>query len=113
RDRQRVDLEEEQTLGLRQLLQDRVQARTWIPGARRDRKSGLRQHALWILPCREVAELVGADQEQRILPAARTQRVHGAFVLVAQDVIVGKGSANEPEPRVRVELDVLVPGPHG
>src|SRR5919201_1610612 len=74
RDIVRRDLEELDPIRLRQPLEDRVEPLPRIARARRDAELHLAQHALRILPCREVAELVRADEEDRVAVAAAGDR---------------------------------------
>src|SRR5438128_6787479 len=108
RDRKRLDLEEADALGMVETLEHAVEpllrgART---GGHRDRCE--LEDAVRVLPVEEVAELVGADQEHRVVEAAVSQHVDGALVLVELNSKARKGSACEPKPRRRVELDLLV-----
>src|SRR5712691_9069952 len=80
RDRQRLDLEEQHSLRLLQPLEHAVESLARIPGPRRNSEPRVFEHALRILPREEVAELVGADQEQRIAPSPGAQHVHRARV---------------------------------
>src|ERR671937_682387 len=57
-----------------QPLEARVEPLPRIARARRDAELHLAQHALRILPCREVAELVRADEEDRVAVAAAGDR---------------------------------------
>ena len=82
RDRQRLDLEEEDALRARQPVEHRVEPLAWIAGPRRNHQPRPLQHTLRILPVEEVAELVGADHEQRISPPAVREGVDRPLVLV-------------------------------
>src|SRR5438128_915948 len=108
RDRKRLDLEEADALGMVETLEHAVEpllrgART---GGHRDRCE--LEDAVRVLPVEEVAELVGADQEHRVVEAAVAQHVDGALVLVELDPAVGEGGAREAKPVRSVELDPLV-----
>src|SRR5205085_12681001 len=61
----------------------------------------------------EVAELVGAEQEHRVVEAAVAEHVDSALVLVQLHSPAGEGRPREAKPRRRVELDPLVAGPLG
>src|SRR6266508_4053764 len=79
---------------------DRLAAGHADPGTSRD--------ALRILPREEVAELVRADQEQRIAPAPGLEHVDRALVWIELDFTVREGGLREPQACVAVELDLLV-----
>ena len=69
------------------------------------------EHRLRLLPREEVDELVGTDEEQRIVEALRTEQVDRARIRVEAHVVVGERCARELEPHVGREVDVLVAGP--
>src|SRR3954463_7533088 len=62
-DRGRLDVEEQDALGVVELRQHRLELLAREPGPRRDGEQRQLQHVLRLLPRREVAELVRADQE--------------------------------------------------
>src|SRR5436190_695818 len=111
RNGQRLELEEQHTLGVREPLEDGVEALARVAGARSDAETSKLEYALRILPRQKVAELVRADEEQRVAPAPGAQGVDGPRVLVELDIVVRERGACELEPRRRVENDLLVPRP--
>src|SRR5437867_10731257 len=70
RDVDRLDLEEEHALGPRELHEDVVEPFARIPRSRGHGEPRLVEHALRILPGREVTELVRADHEDRVVPVS-------------------------------------------
>src|SRR5437588_5576962 len=113
RDRQRLDLEEPDTVGSSEALEHTVESLSRISRARRDAEPGELEDAVWILPLEEVAELVGSDQESGVLPLAFAKRVDGSLVLVELDAEFRERGARKSEPRPGVELDALVAGLRG
>src|SRR5919198_1607138 len=113
RDGPRLDLEEQHAFGMGEPVERRVEAIARVSRTRCDAQTRELEDALRILPGREVTELVGADQEQRVAPTSRTQRVDRSRLLVELDVVVGKGGPCEVEPRAGVLDDVLVTGQRG
>src|SRR5919109_437588 len=82
-----------------------------VAGPRRDGDARELEHAVRVLPVEEVAELVGAEQEERVVPATLAEHVDGALVLVELDPMLREGGPRKAEPRFRVEVDPLVPRP--
>src|SRR5436190_7053148 len=110
RDGHRLDGEELDAVGVLEPLEHTLETLAREARARRDAEACELQHRVRLLPRQEVAELVGADQEQRLRPAALAQRVDRPRVRVELHLVTGKGDAREREPRVRVEFDTLVAG---
>src|SRR5438270_11421805 len=63
----RLDVEEDDSLGLVELLEYRIESLSRIPRPRRHRKPGALEHGIGLLPREEVAELVRAHDEERIV----------------------------------------------
>ena len=108
RDRKRGEVEERDAGRIGELGEDVLEPGARITGPRRDTEARLGDHALGVLPAQKVAELVGADQEQGIVPVARAQGVDGPLVLVDLDLIVGECGSRQASAGLGVELDVLV-----
>src|SRR6266540_1109988 len=111
-DRQRLDLEQLDAVGPGELRQHRVEAIVGIARTRRDSKPSTGDNALRILPGQEVAELVGADQEERIAPAPRLEHVYGPLVGIELDLVVRERGPDEAEAGIGIELHLLVSRPH-
>src|SRR2546421_558266 len=69
-DRNGLELEEADAVGAVEPLEDAVEALARIARARADRDRHELEDAVRLLPVEQVAELVGADQEHRVLEAA-------------------------------------------
>src|SRR5919197_1308250 len=110
RDRDGLEPEEADALRALEPLEHAVEplARVARTGAHRDRSE--LEDAVRVFPVQEVRELVGADQEHRIVEAAVSEHVDGALVLVELDAPVGEGHAREAKPVLGVEPDLLVAG---
>src|SRR6266702_3168372 len=87
-DRQRLDLEEQDALGTLQPLEDGVEPLARITGPRRNGEPRMLEHCVRLLPIKEVAELVRADQQQRVVPPVGAQHVDRAAVRIQLDVVV-------------------------
>ena len=78
-------------------------------GARRDTEPRQAHYFVGFFPVREVQVLVGADQEDRVVPAPCPQHVDGTGMVVDLDRAVGERRPREREPRLDRAVDVLVP----
>jgi hypothetical protein len=107
----RLDLEEKDSLGSVELLEDVLQlaARKARPG--RDREPRALEYLLGLAPGEKVPELVGADHEHRIVEPLGTEQLHGARVGVEANVVGRKGSTRQRQPILGGRLDRTVPGP--
>src|SRR6266536_3190170 len=112
RDRQRLDLEELDTIGPRELGENRVEAVTRIPRPGGDCELGPSNHAFRVLPCEEVAELVRTDEEDRVVPAPRLQHVDRPLVRISLDLLRRKSRLCETKTRLAVQLHFLVTRTH-
>src|ERR671922_826964 len=110
-DRHRLELEEPDAIGPLEPLEHAVEPLARVAGPRRDGDARELEHAVRVLPVEEVAELVGAEQEERVVPATLAEHVDGALVLVELDPMLREGGPRKAEPRFRVEVDPLVPRP--
>ena len=86
-DRMRLELEDLECAG--------EAARRRVARARGDAEPRQLEHPLRLLPGREVGELVGADQEDRVVVAGRFERVDG--VACSSSSTVASSSANASE----------------
>ena len=81
------------------------------PGRVATANLGQPQHLVGLAPGEEVAELVGADHEHRVVPlGVGAEELHGARVLVEEHLLVGERRPCECEPNIRRRVDALVPG---
>jgi hypothetical protein len=103
------DLEELDALRPLEPRQHSLEALAREAGPRRDAEPREAEDHLRLLPRQEIAELVGADEEERIGPVPVAQRVDRARVVVESDFVVRERCASELEARGGVELDALVP----
>src|ERR671937_889838 len=76
-------------------LQHAVEPLARIARAGGDRDRRELEHAVRVLPVEEVAELVGADQEHRVVEPAVAEHVDGSLVRVELHATVGEGGARE------------------
>src|SRR5919201_4706943 len=107
-DRKRLDLEEQDVLRTLELGKDFVEALARIARPRRNREPRAFEDRVRLLPVEEVRELVGADQNERIVPPARAQHVDRALIGIELDLVLGKRGARESQARVGVDRNVLV-----
>src|SRR4051794_10390700 len=91
----RLDFEEMDALGPAQAFEDGVEplARETGPGA--DGELGQVEDRVRLLPRREVAELVGAEHEQRLVELLRAEQLDRARVRIEAHVVVGESGARE------------------
>ncbi len=112
--RVRLDVEEEDALRLRAASRaPRRAAARGKPGRVATASRVALEHRVRLLPRREVAELVGADHEQRVVEGLGAEQVDRARVRVEPHVLVREGRARELEPRLGRRLDALVAGSGG
>jgi hypothetical protein len=78
------------------------------PRPRRDAEACELQHGVRLLPGEEVAELVGADQEERIRVAALAEQVNRPGVSVEHDLAPRERGPRQRQARLGVALDALV-----
>ena len=93
--------------------QHRFEEVAWKARTRRDPEARQLEHRPRLLPGEEVAELVGADEEQRIVEALGAEQVDRTRVGIEPHVVIGERRACELEPRHRRQMDVLVTGALG
>src|SRR5918994_6260886 len=108
RDRRRVDLEEDDTPLVLGRHRGRIDA-----APRRDTELDELEHAVGLLPGREVAVLVRADQEDRVLRALGAQQVDRVAVRVCAHLgarYVGERELRERDADLDRALDGLVRG---
>ena len=98
-DRQRLELEEEDALRPRDPRQRLLEPLDGIAGTRRDAEPRQLEHPVWLLPAREVQQLVGADQEDRVVEPAGFERVDRACVRLRLDDRFGNVGEREPRQR--------------
>ena len=97
-----------------QRVEDAFEPFPWEAGPGGDRDPRSFQHLVRLGPREEVAELVGADQEDRINPfRVRTQRLDGARMVVDQDLVVRECSPCQFEAHSGWSVDVFVAGISG
>jgi hypothetical protein len=106
----RLDREEVDPLGTFEVLEHRAKTLVGETRPRSHAEPGEFEHRVRFLPGQEVAELVRADQEERIGPVAVPQQVDRPRVPVEADVLVRERGARELEPGFRIDVDALVPG---
>jgi hypothetical protein len=107
----RLDLEEKDSLGPVELLEDVLQlaARKARPG--RDRQPRALEYLLGLAPGEKVPELVGADHEHRIVEPLGAKQLNGARIGVEANVVGRKGSTCQRQPILGGRVDSTVPGP--
>src|SRR5205085_1104884 len=110
-DRNGLELEEADAVGAVEPLEHAIEPLARVTGPRRHRDRRELEYTVRILPVEEVAELVGADQEDRVVEAAVAEHVDGALVRVQLDPPAGEGRPGQTKPRRRVQLDPLVTRP--
>src|SRR5919109_408086 len=108
-DRHRLELEEAHAVGAFQPRQYAAEPLTGVTGTRADGDLRQLEHPVWILPLQEPAELVGAEQEERVVPAALAQHVDGALVPVELDALVPRSLGDEHDEVVETELLLRCP----
>src|SRR3954467_4776955 len=104
----RLDFEEMDALGPAQALEHGVEALAWETGPGPDGELGQLEDLVRLPPREEVAELVGAEDEQRLVELLGAEQLDRARVRIEAHVVVGKRGARELEPDVRGRMRRLV-----
>src|SRR5437867_3867248 len=84
-DGERLELEELDPLRAPELGQHTTEPVSWISGPRRDAEANELEYAVRLLPVEERRQLVGADEEDRVVRPALLESVNGSCVLVQLD----------------------------
>src|ERR671922_436286 len=111
-DRHRLELEEPDAIGPLEPLEHAVEPLARVAGPRRDGDARELEHAVRVLPVEEVAELVGAEQEERVVPATLAEHVDGALVLVEAELLLRGPRKCDVAVVRRVEGPAEEPGGH-
>ncbi len=104
----RLELEEDDTVEVADLVERGVDLLGRETGPRADSEPRQLEHGVGLLPRREVAELVGTDDEQRVVEALAAEEIDRPRIRIEPHVFVGKSSARKLEPRLRRQPDVLM-----
>src|SRR5581483_10234765 len=94
----RLDLEEDDPLGTGELREHVVELPLQIAGPRGDGEPRPFEHFLRLRPREKAEELVGADDEDRVVEALCAEQLDGAGMRVEADVVARKRGAREREP---------------
>ena len=99
-------------LGARQLPQHGLEHLAAVARTRRHAEPRALEHPFRVLPRQELRELVGADEEDRIAPAAFASRSTVRSCGSSTTSSSGNAARASCSRVVGVELDLLVTGPH-
>ena len=105
----RLQVEEDDALGLLELPQHGLEPFAGKAGPGRNGEACQLEDGIGLLPGEEVAELVGADHEERVVELARPEQVDRSRVWIEPHVVVGERRPRKLEADLGGREHALVP----